>query len=201
MPTGYTADIANDISFEEYALRCARAFGAFIHQRDDSLSDGPKLREESNYYQEKVIEAEAELGALQTMTMEQKEATGQELKDAEIEQQQKWFNEKVLLKNKYEAMLAKVNEWTPPTSEHAQLKQFMADQIVQSIDFDCNTAAAIESLRKASEMTPLEYYAKEVKDLEWKVIYYAEEADKEQKRNTEANAWIDALCGSLGVAI
>lgn len=200
MPTGYTAAIANDISFEEYALQCARAFGACLHQRDDNTTDKPKLREESSgHYEQMLLEAEAELGAFKTMTMAQKEAVGQELKEEEVARCQERFNEKVLLKNKYNDMLAKVQAWTPPSLDHVELKRFMADQIIKSIEFDCDTDYAINELRKASEMTALEYHAKKVSELEWNVSYYAEQADEEKQRNTNANQWIKSLYDSLGV--
>ena len=35
MPTGYTADIKDGISFQTYALNCARAFGACVMLRDE----------------------------------------------------------------------------------------------------------------------------------------------------------------------
>ena len=37
MPTGYTLDLYNgkDITFEEFVLKCARAFGALIDMRDE----------------------------------------------------------------------------------------------------------------------------------------------------------------------
>lgn len=35
MPTGYTADIQNDITFQQFALNCACAFGACISLRDE----------------------------------------------------------------------------------------------------------------------------------------------------------------------
>ena len=37
MPTGFTCDIKDGITFERFALNCARAFGALINMRDDSL--------------------------------------------------------------------------------------------------------------------------------------------------------------------
>ena len=46
MPTGYTTDIYNgkDVTFKDFALKCARAFGACIHQREDNIDDLPKLK-------------------------------------------------------------------------------------------------------------------------------------------------------------
>ena len=39
MPTGYTAMLTEEkeITFEDFALKCARAFGALIEMRDESL--------------------------------------------------------------------------------------------------------------------------------------------------------------------
>ena len=44
MPTGYTAIIEDDpnCTFEQYLMRCARAFGATVTMRDDPL-DKPAL--------------------------------------------------------------------------------------------------------------------------------------------------------------
>jgi len=46
MPTGYTAKLCEgEQSFGEFALGCARAFGACVMQREDSMDDLPKARE------------------------------------------------------------------------------------------------------------------------------------------------------------
>lgn len=58
MPTGYTAAIKDGITFQEYALSCARAFGALISMREES-SDAPipDALEMSPYYQTSYDEA------------------------------------------------------------------------------------------------------------------------------------------------
>ncbi len=199
MPTGYTADIENDISFEDFILGCARAFGACVHQRDDSASDKPKLRAEDSYYEEQLLTTEAELGALKTMNREQREAYGQELKDEGIASAQKYFNEKVLLKNKYDAMMQKVQAWTPPTSNHTSLKQFMIDQITDSIKWDCDTQYWVEELTKASSADPLKLVDAKIAEYERDIAYYEEKMDKESARNAEANQWISQLYDSIGI--
>ena len=40
MPTGYTAGILEGETFEQYALQCAKAFGALVMMRDEP-SDAP----------------------------------------------------------------------------------------------------------------------------------------------------------------
>lgn len=199
MPTGYTSNIGNDQTFEDFLLGCARAFGACLHQRDDASGEKPKLRTVDDHYNERILEAAAELGAFVTMNRQQRETTGQELKDEAIEHAQKRFNEKVLLKNKYDAMLQQVYQWNPPTQDHANLKQFMIDQINESVKFDCDMTYALKDLQDTQSKTPEHYHADRVKALEWDVKYYTEESEKEAKRVEEANRWISALYDSLGI--
>lgn len=199
MPTGYTADIANDQSFEDFLLGCARAFGACMHQRDDSAKAKPKLEAVSNYYEERILEAEAELGALRTMNRDQREEYGNELKERNITAAQDSFNEKVLLKNKYAAMLRDVIAWNPPTQDHRQLKQFMIDQINDSIKVDCDTSYALENLTAATSADPLKLVDVEISSYERFITFYEQEAIREQQRVENGNRWISALYDSLGI--
>ena len=50
MATGYTMDIydGKNVSFEDFCLSCARAFGACILQRDDNTSIKPQLQKASD---------------------------------------------------------------------------------------------------------------------------------------------------------
>ena len=62
MPTGYTEDIYNgkDVTFKDFALKCARAFGACVHQREDNIDDPPRLKiADTSYYEEKLKKAKA----------------------------------------------------------------------------------------------------------------------------------------------
>ncbi len=201
MPTGYTADIVRDQSFEDFALGCARAFGACLHQRDDSMKDKPALREESSYYEEKLPEALAELGYLQSLTDAQIEEYGQEQRDEEIARIQKWIEEKSSLREKYNAMLNKVGAWNPPTPDHQGLKEFMTKQIVDSIQFDCDTKYYLDSLQDAITKTPTDFYNDAVRKAEWNVKHYEEELEKEKKRVSESNNWIIELYKSLGISL
>lgn len=53
MPTGYTANIKNGITFEEFALDCARNFGALIIMRDEPKDAPiPEQFEASKHHEE-----------------------------------------------------------------------------------------------------------------------------------------------------
>jgi hypothetical protein len=58
MPTGYTAKLMEEgQSFPEFAMRCARNFGALIMMRDESLDVPiPEQFEPSDYYRKKLSE-------------------------------------------------------------------------------------------------------------------------------------------------
>ena len=52
MPTGYTAIIEEkpDLTFREFALKCARGMGACIMQRDEGMDSLPRVDPPSDYH-------------------------------------------------------------------------------------------------------------------------------------------------------
>ena len=72
MPTGYTAAIADGVTFEQFALNCARAFGALIDMRDEpSDAPIPERFEPSNYHEKKIAEINDELVRLKEMSQDE----------------------------------------------------------------------------------------------------------------------------------
>ncbi len=199
MPTGYTCDIDKGQSFEDFALNCARAFGACAHQRDDTFARKPKLREKDTYHVEGLAKAVEKLNALNAMSADEKIAYGEKLKNDAIDRHQEYFNNKVMLRNKYDVMLVKVVSWNPPSPSHQELKNFMADQINKSIEFDCNTKYDMEELTRLASTPPIQEYNKALKDAQWSVDYHREQLAKSETNFEESNKWIMALYDSLGV--
>ena len=65
MATGYTHSIKNDITFEQFALLCARAFGACIEMRDDPTDKPiPKKFKVDSYHAKELKEAKTKLKTL-----------------------------------------------------------------------------------------------------------------------------------------
>lgn len=200
MPTGYTCDIERGQSFEDFVLGCARAFGACVMQRDDPASDKPKLREESNYYSERLAELKSELAKLEAMTLSGQIEYGNALRDEDLTSYAKQISDKNTLRVKYDDMLLKVRMWHPPTNEHIELKNFMIKQLQDSIDFDCNTKYVEEELEKALSWSPMDYYNDRVDRLKsWNIPHFTEQLKKEQERVNGANDWILKLYDSLGI--
>jgi hypothetical protein len=198
MPSGYTADIEKDISFEDFVLGCARAFGACIMQRDDSAGDKPKLREEDTYYAEKLPEELAFLGYLQSLDDAQQEEFGNEERDKEISRIRGKLDATQALLTKYQLMAEKVGAWEPPTPNHVNLKEFMTGQIVESINFDCDTSYYTKLLQAAVTKTPLDFYQEALKNAEWQCDHYENQLNESRIRVKEANDWIIQLYKSLG---
>jgi hypothetical protein len=193
MPTGYTADLyeGKDISFSDFALKCARAFGACIEQRDDDPNDKPKLIEKTkdNYNIRKLNEAKM-----------WKKPTKAEF-DAYVKKQTAYYNEQIDKQNKlkasYQKMLDKANDWTPPTKEHEGLKKFMIEQLTDSMKFECSNDYYERELVDIQHLT----YTKYVKDMresnERDIEYHTNELKKDNERVDKRNEWISALYKSL----
>ena len=194
MPTGYTEDIyeGKDVSFSDFALKCARAFGACIEQRDDDPNDKPKLIEKNNddsYHIKRINEAK-----------KWKKPTKVEF-DAYVKKQIAYYNEKIdkqnKLKDSYQKMLDKANAWTPPTKEHEGLKKFMISQLTESMDFDCSNDYYQRELNNIKQLTYNEY-VKNMRDSNKRDIeYHTNELKKDNERTDNRNAWISALYKSL----
>src|SRR4051812_1949420 len=127
MPTGYTAKIYENkpISFEDFALECARAFGACIMQREENSDVKPKLNEESNYHSEALDKAKKELDEfLNTkrtkLALDFAEDQQKSIKDANDS-----IKKITEMRKRYEKMIVEVEKWIPPTKDHVNLKSFM----------------------------------------------------------------------------
>lgn len=154
MPSGYTADIAKGITFKQYAMNCARAFGACIDMRDDP-SDTPIPDEfkPSDYHSKRMVESHAKIAKLKSMTVAECKSEAKSEYEETLRYHKDAIKKDVALKRKYEAMLVDVEKWSPPTKEHEGLKKFMREQIEESIKFDCSGnyhQDAIDGLKQLS---------------------------------------------------
>lgn len=194
MPTGYTAGVADgDItSFPEFAVLCARAFGAAIMQRDDPLSAPLRLPSPSTDYSERRVEEFTErLKLLQSLLPHEVERMAAE---AHREAWRTWSeNEDALLikRGRYLAMILKVEAWEPPTSDHFEMKEFMLSQLQESIRFDCR------SLDHPTKISSEEWLQGEIAQAERDVKWHKVQIEEEFKRTNERRAWIQALADSL----
>lgn len=191
MPTGYTSDIENDITFKEYALNCARAFGACIDMREEPFGTPiPEKFVESDYHKERVKTAIKERDDFDDMSRaDRKRLFEREVVDS-IKESRRIILEKKRLLAKYKAMLAKVEKFVPPTEEHVEYKKFMITQITNSIDFDCDFKYYEKSIATQSKLTFREWENDREEHLKSSVIWHNKHLADDRARIDGRNKWV-----------
>ena len=198
MSTGYTSEIGtkDNLTFKEFTLKCARAFGACLHQRDDASDVLPQKQEVDKYHIDELNSAIKKLKILKKTT---KKVLRQIFEKEFLKRNKELLisiEKTHALQSKYESMLDKVNNWIPPSTEHDGLKKFMIEQIAESIKWDCSTSYYEEGLSREKESFE-EYYTDKLKSLEKDIKYHEEKYNEDVERTNKANQWIEDLYNSL----
>ena len=196
MPTGYTIDIKNGIDFRTFALNCAREFGACVTIRDAPGGGEaiPDKFEASDYNVTRIAESRSRMAALAKMSSAECNAEADAEYAKACAERELGLREIAGLRAKYEAMLAKVRAWTPPTEDHRGLRDFMASQLEESIRFDCGTSYyETPPTRYSGEVWRARRMASLTQDIE----YRHAELVVEKRRANERTEWIAALRASL----
>ena len=195
MPTVYTAELMEKgLGFRTFTLRCARAFGACIMQRDDSMSDAPKKQKPSKYATNALKEAEKKLKQLQAMPTKRQQDYGEEQRSKAVASAKQSLATTRTENARLDKMAIQVRAWHPPTDDHKGLKDFMLDQISISRH---DEAWGEKYVREADGKTVEAYFVEAVSKAVRDVAYYKEEVQKEQARTAQRNGWIDDLYRSL----
>lgn len=193
MTTGYTEILTrrDDVTFREFALLCARAFGACITMRDDQTDALPPQKfAPDSYYEKRITEAKERLSSVMAMTIEEARNASRS-RHAESEREHREYLARLEKETaSFAGMLAKARAWTPPTKGHEELRRFMVQQIETSI-------SKIYDWR--GPLLDGEAWLKKERESATADLARAEEgwAD-ELRRVDERNAWISALYASLG---
>lgn len=201
MPTGYTAGVADGTvtEFKEYAMSCARAFGACISMRDDPHdAEIPEKFEPSSYHADAIERAESDLKILLDATQAELNAAAKLKYTVDLNHNQNAIAERQKQRERYEEMLAKAKAYEPPSDDHADFAEFMVSQLTQSIEFDCSTSYYEENMPK--QLTAAEFRLKEMNRLEDSIEYHKREYVKEVQRTEKRNKWIQLLRESLSDA-
>ena len=195
MPTGYTSEIAKGITFEEFAMRCARQFGACIDMRDEpNNAEIPERFEPSDYHAKKIEEAKERIEHLKRMPLGEAEQKAFIKYEKEVESNRATICKDEDLKNKYEDMLLQAKKWEPPTPDHTGMKDFMISQIEGSIEWDCDHSRCHREVEKLSGEEWLnKKLAKSLHDLD----HHTKENQEEIERTELRNRWVRLLRESL----
>jgi hypothetical protein len=196
MPTGYTAAIADDISFDEFVMNCSRAMGALVMMRDEpSGAKIPEKFEPSDYHVKKIKEINNELLQVENISIEDAENEAELLFRSAIKSKNDGILKSKKLRVKYEKMLLKVENWVPPTPDHKGMKDFMSKQIKDSIDFDCNESYYSDQV--VIKISGPKWKQQKIASLNKDLAYHIKENESEIQRTKERNDWLKALRDSL----
>ena len=198
MTTGYTASIKDGITFQRFALSCARAFGALIMMRDDPM-DAPIPDEfkPSDYNAKRLIEINAALDEIEALPEAECQARADKEYQDRLNDLRKSIDEAFDLKGKYETMLSQVKAWIPPSADHKGLKDFMIQQITDSISFDSHIDYYEKEISELRPISGKEWKHKSLAKLVHEKIYNEDEHQKEISRTAGRNTWVRQLRDSL----
>ena len=200
MPTGYTARICEgEQSMSEFVLGCARAFGACVDQRDDPMSDLPKIPgeiEESRYVA-MVKREEEKLADLLALDEKKRESLGIKEQKEQIKYYRKAIKERKIVRARLDKMYDRIKDWVPPSASHVGLKEFMIEQLVSTIEHDGDVSYYERELEREKAKLPIDYYNEEVESTKRSVRRCKEEAAKEKDRHVDRGQWVKQLYKSL----
>ncbi|MFA4845647.1 MAG: hypothetical protein WC654_03760 [Patescibacteria group bacterium] len=201
MPTGYTAELydGKPITFRGFVLRCARALGACIELRDESLSSEIPEFQVTDYHLNAIKETEAKISQIEVMTLQScMEAAQADAVAAETSAKESLLRQVATYK-RYAAMLSRVNQWRPPSPEHEGLKKFMRDQIEDSIKHDCYFVSNgyPEEPKFATPKSGEAWRADMLGELYRSLLYHTKQHEEEVQRTAERNLWVSRLKASL----
>lgn len=148
MATLYTYPIANgeDITFEKFAISCLPNFG--IYTRFDESQR--KALVERYELPEKFEPDKSRLKDYERVKKEYEDKLKNPKTDEELEKEYNEYAQKVvkgnddrlkrskILRERYGNMLKKVESWIPPTEQYEGIKSFMRQQLLDSIEYDCD---------------------------------------------------------------
>src|ERR1019366_2046361 len=192
MPTGYTEKLmTKGQTFQEYAMLCARNFGACVMRREDPMSAPiPEMFEPREYYVEELRKTKEKLVHLQSLSPTDADRHGQKNKDESVGFYEAMLAREIAENQRLDEMTVQVEKWKPPTPDHQGMKEFMLEQIKVSRH---DTTWVREEL-KAQRLKPAtEFFAQELTAARREIVRYAKEQADEVARANSRTAWIQAL--------
>ena len=196
MPTGYTASVqdGSTTEFKDFALQCARAFGALVSMREEPKDATlPDTIEPLPYHKAALLRAQEDLKRIETLSDRDVAREADIQYERALELHRNCEAKRLAQLHRYETMLAKAQAWEPPTSDHQGLKRFMIEQLTESIRFDCTGYEPKEPQRK----TEAAWRADAVERAKSDVAYHTKRWQEERERAASRTTWLRKLRASL----
>lgn len=203
MPTGYTAGILDGeiMTFEQFAKSCMRAFGATIHMRDEPHDKPYQKQTPSEYHKKSISKLEKRLKEIKELSDDQLKAKIIEDKKNELLDCEATIKERKEHRKKLNSMLKKARCWNPPTAEHLGIKNFMINQLTDTIKIDCAVPYYEKRIKEIdsflNDFDVDEYRADEIEFIKNGIEYHQEEYEKDLERCETSNKWVEDFIESL----
>lgn len=193
--TGYVSMmVEKEQTFPQFAMSCARNFGALIMMRDDPMdAEIPQAFEPSSYHAKAIREAENALLRLKSMNVAEQQMFGRRRKAERMKSLAEGFQRESRELALMKQMQVEVGAWQPPP-DHANLKRFMLEQLQSSMGGSDYYQRAIASLEATA---PEAIFAEELARCHREIAYHAKEDADERRRTDERNRWVSQLRKSL----
>lgn len=184
----------SDQTFREFALSCARAFGACVELREEPIhGDIPEFRPSLRSLQ-KAEEAKSERQRLLDMSDEDRIKFGQAKKEEEIASAEKYLAKELVQNLRLSLMRDHVLAWKAPSSEHTGLRDFMLDQLKISAN---SLEYSEKIIREAKASFARDYYDRALKGADRDIEYHEKAQIEENQRTFKRNRWVKELKASL----
>lgn len=198
MPTGYTAAVVDGTitDLAPFALQLARGMGACIMMCEDPWDKPiPERFEPGMYNAERLAEAMAERDRLLALTPAERQTAADEAFNAAAEAKAKYFAEKAEQRERYRAMIAKVEAWEGAPEG---IKEFALQQLRDGMEFDCREPT--QYWDEPAQMTGAEWLADQLEKNQRDIAYHTKADNEERARTDGRNAWLAQLRASLADA-
>lgn len=203
---GYTAIFENEkVSFEEWVWRYARAYGPLVHMREESWDAVIRLpsnkKTGDSYYETALAEAKQSLARRQKMTLAEAQAELDEYYTKTQKEARETIAKKQALRARIEGVLQQCRDWVPPTKDHVEFKEGMINELVKTLEYDCDTSYYDKQLAQPKG-TAEEWLANHIQWSKEDVERYTKRLEEELGQNKDfARKWILALQASVPTLI
>ena len=180
MATGYTHDLPETL--EAFALRCA---GLDVEESQEEITP------ETTHHDRNLAADRRELKRVERWTDTEATQAADGAYWAEVGAHRRIAAKYAEMEAKYDAMLAKVRGWTPPSKDHQGLKQFMLEQLLTSKCADAWMPSPPIRLTGAA------FRQKKIERLREDIAYHEEQRAAAIKAAQDRATWMRMLRESL----
>jgi hypothetical protein len=203
MPTYYTGELFEGEmdTFKEFALKCMENFSEatfLINSKNKSILREPDI----SYYENTIFECEKR----RTYFLSLSDEDFMEYKKHEyLQEKRRTLNNLSEIKKKtfkIQRMMFFVNNYKPTSDKYEKVKQFMANQLTQSLEWDCNNKFHLEMLElinhKLCELKNINKVREEtIREIDNNILNYKGYVSKEISSCINSNEWVRGFYESL----